>query len=176
MARRLKELLSEDLRQNLDGVEDAIFVDFSGLSAEEDYSARKEFRAEGISVNVVKNSLLKRVLDERGTPLPEESYGCPLALLSGDTDAISASKKVAEWRKSNKKAMPIKGGLLEGEVLGPESAEQLTKMLSVQETRQVLVSAIAGPLTAMVGVTHNLLSGVSGVVQAIVDKKKEEGE
>ncbi|HIA28646.1 MAG TPA: 50S ribosomal protein L10 [Planctomycetes bacterium] len=176
MARRLKELLSEDLNRCLEGVEDAIFVDFSGLSATEDYSARKEFREAGISVNVVKNSLLKRVLEERGTPLPEEAYGCPLALLSGETDAIAASKKVAEWRRSNKKKMPIKGGLLEGEVLGPEGAEQLTKMLSVQETRQVLVSAVAGPLIAMVGIAQNLLTGVPGVVQAIVDKKKEEGE
>jgi ribosomal protein L10 len=66
--------------------------------------------------------------------------------------------------------------MLDGEVLGPAEAEQLVKMLSFQETRAAVVSAIAGPLTSLVAITQNLLTGISGVVQAIADKKSKEGE
>ena len=79
-------------------------------------------------------------------------------------------------RKKTKKKIPIKGGLLEGDVLGPAEAEKLVDMPSVQETQQMLVSVIAAPLSQMVGVTNNILADIPGVLQAIADKKKEEGE
>jgi len=39
----------------------------------------------------------------------------------------------------------------------------------------MLVSVIAAPLSELVGITNNILSGVPAVVQSIADKKKEEG-
>ena len=72
--------------------------------------------------------------------------------------------------------MPLKGGVLEGEILGPVEAESLTKMLNFEEARAAVVSAIAGPLIGLVAITQNLLTGIPGVLQAIADKKNEEGE
>lgn len=176
MARRLKVMMTEQLLRHLDDAGDLLLVDFSGLDSSQDYDARNELRSEGLSVSVVKNSILRRVMEDKGTEFPEETYEGPLAVVLGDTDAITASKSIADWRKKNKKKMPLKGGVLEGEILGPKEAENLTKMLSVQETRAAVVSAIAGPLTGLVTITQNLLTGVPGVLQAIADKKKEEGE
>ncbi|MGE4619451.1 MAG: 50S ribosomal protein L10 [Planctomycetota bacterium] len=176
MARRLKVMMSEQLLQHFGAAEDLLLVDFSGLDSQEDFDARKEFRSEGLSVNVVKNSLLRRVLIDKGVEFPDETFVGPLAIVHGETDAITASKTISAWRKKNDKEMPLKGGLLEGEVLGPVEAENLTKMLSVHETRAAVVSAIAGPLTGLVAITQNLLTGLPGVLQAIADKKNEEGE
>ena len=176
MARRLKVMMSEQLLQHLDDAGDLLLVDFSGLNSHENYDARREFRSEGLSINVVKNSILKRVMVDKGTEFPEETYLGPLAVVLGDTDAITASKTIAAWRKKNRKKIPLKGGVLEGEILGPVEAENLTKMLSFEETRAAVVSAIAGPLTGLVAITQNLLTGIPGVLQAIADKKNEEGE
>lgn len=176
MARRLKVMMADQLRQRLDEAGDLLLVDFSGLNSEEDFVARKELRADGLAIGVVKNSILRRVLEEKGTEFPAETYAGPVALVLGDTDAITASKSIAGWRKKNGKVMALKGGMLEGEVLGPTEAEKLVKMPSVQETRAAVVSAIAGPLTSLVAITQNLLTGLPGVVQAIVDKKSKEGE
>ncbi len=176
MARRLKVMIADQLRQRLDDAGDLLLVDFSGLNSDEDYSARNELRSEGLSVGVVKNSILRRVLDEKGAEFPQESFSGPVALVIGDADAITASKCIAGWRKKNGKTMALKGGMLEGEVLGPSDAEKLVKMPSVQETRAAVVSAIAGPLTSLVAITQNLLTGVPGVLQAIADKQSKEGE
>jgi len=169
-------MMTEQLLRHLDDAGDLLLVDFSGLDSGEDFDARNELRSEGLSVSVVKNSILRRVMEGKGTEFPEETYLGPLAIVLGDTDAITASKSIAAWRKKNKKKMPLKGGMLEGEILGPVEAENLTKMLSVQETRAAVVSAIAGPLTGLVAITQNLLTGIPGVLQAIADKQKEEGE
>ncbi|HCW45285.1 MAG: 50S ribosomal protein L10 [Planctomycetia bacterium] len=176
MARRLKVMMTKQLSTHLDDSEDLLLVDFSGLSSSEDFGARTKLREAGLSVNVVKNSLLKRVLTERGTEFPDATFSGPLALINGEADAITASKAVAGMRKELGKKLLIKGGVLEGSVLGPDDAEKLTKMPSVQETQAAVVSAIAGPLTGLVAITQNLLTGIPGVVQAIADKRKEEGE
>ena len=176
MARRLKVMMADQLRQRLDNAGDLLLVDFSGLNSDEDFTARKELRTEGLTVGVVKNSILRRVFADRGTEFPDETYAGPLALVLGEADAITASKSIAGWRRKNGKVMALKGGMLEGEALGPAEAEQLVKMPSVQETRAAVVSAIAGPLTSLVAISQNLLTGVPGVLQAIADKQSKEGE
>lgn len=176
MARRLKVMMTQQLSNRLDDSGDVLLVDFSGLNSSEDFGARSKLREVGLNVNVVKNSLLRRVLTESGREFPDETFAGPVALIKGDLDAISASKTIAGMRKELGKKLPIKGGVLEGSILGPDEAEKLTKMPSVQETQAAVVSAIAGPLTGLVAITQNLLTGIPGVVQAIADKRKEEGE
>jgi large subunit ribosomal protein L10 len=176
MARRMKEMVMEHLGRRFDGVEHAVMVDFSKLSGEENRMCRNEMRSAGISVNVVKNSLVRRVFAARGLEISEATLSGPTALLIGGADAITTSKAIAAWRKKNKKEIPLKGGLLDGAVLGPADAERLVTMPSVRETHQMLVSVIAAPLSQFVGVMQSILAGVPGVLQAIADKKKEEGE
>ena len=139
MARRRTGMMTEQLLRHLDDAGDLLLVDFSGLNSHQDFEIRTELRSEGLSVNVVKNSILKRVMTDKGTEFPEETYFGPLALILGDTDAITASKSIATWRRKNRKKMPLKGGVFEGEILGPAEAEKLTKMLSVEETRAAVV-------------------------------------
>ena len=176
MARRLKEMIVRDLERHIGGMKNVVLMDISTLNAEDNLDYRNTLRKEGISVNVIKNSLARRVFAEEGFDFPEESFSGPTAILISEGDSITTSKVVQEWRKKTKKKIPIKGGLLEGDVLGPAEAEKLIDMPSVQETQQMLVSVIAAPLSQMVGVTNNILADIPGVLQAIADKKKEEGE
>ena len=103
MARRLKVMMTEQLLRHLDDAGDLLLVDFSGLKSHENYEVRNELRSEGLSVSVVKNSILQRVMEVKGTQFPDETYLGPLAIVLGDSDAITASKSIAAWRKKNKK-------------------------------------------------------------------------
>jgi large subunit ribosomal protein L10 len=172
----MKELIVRHLDQRLGGIEDTVVVDISRLDAESNRAIRRELRKSGISVNVVKNSLAKRVFSARGLDFPAEVLTGPTAFLVGGADAIATSKVVADWRKKNKKEIQFKGGLIEGVILGPAEAERLTKMPGVRETRQMLVSVLAAPLSQFVGVLQSILAGVPGVLQAIAEKQKKEGE
>ena len=81
---------------------------------------------------------------------------------------------MATWRKGKTGHLTLKGGVLEGQVLDAEKAEDLTRMPSVTEIKQMLVSAVAGPLTSTVGVLNSVLADLPNVLQAIADKNKEE--
>lgn len=175
MSRRVKELIVSDLERRFRDLDDAIIIGCDGLTAEESGAFRNAIREAGATVGVVKNTLARRVFSDRGLSFDDSCFQGPTAVVYGNDDAVSASKVVAEWRKKNKKTLPLKGGVLAGQALTGTEAERLTDMPSVLEIKQMVVSAVAGPLTSLVGITNNILGGVSGVLQAIVDKKNEEG-
>lgn len=176
MSRKVKELIASDLQNRFGAVDDAVIIGCSGLNAEDSLAFRNAAREGGAKIGVVKNKLARRLFSERGLTFDEACFQGPTAIVYGNDDALSASKLIADWRKQNKKKIPLKGGLLAGESLTAKEAEGLTDLPSVLEIKQMVVSAVAGPLTSIVGITNNILGDVTGVLQAIVDKKNEEGE
>ena len=60
MSKYVKNLVVQDLKRRLDGVDDAVLVNVVGMEANETVVLRKQFRDKGIGLLVVKNSLAKR--------------------------------------------------------------------------------------------------------------------
>ena len=157
MSKLVKKLISDDLEKRFGAIDDAVFIDYAGLTAEETREFRDHLRSVGASISVVKNTLVRRVFQSRGLEIEPGAFLGPTAIVSGAEDVVTASKAVAEWGKKAGKSFEFKAGLLEGKPLGQSEAAQLEKMPSAQEVRQMAVSAIAGPLTGMVSVVSNTL-------------------
>ena len=60
MSKYVKNLISDYLRTQLNGVDDALLVNMVGLNANTDGRLRRELRKKNIHVLVVKNSLARR--------------------------------------------------------------------------------------------------------------------
>ncbi len=176
MTARHKKLITQDLGHRLKGVQDAVFIGYVGVTAEESGDLRAILRETGAQLTVLKNSLASRAFRDLGVELPESCFVGPTAVIYGDVDAITASKTIADWSKKNGKDISFKAGLLDGRPLEAEEAERLTLIPGIQELKQMVVSLIASPLIGLVDVTHNILAGVPGVLNAIAEKKKEEGD
>ncbi len=172
MSRHVKALMVSDLERRYSEVENAILVQCHGLTCEETGDLRTTIRETGASMSIVKNTLARRVFEARGVAFDGACFKGSTAIVWGNDDAVGSSKVVADWRKKNKKDMPIKGAVLEGEALSGVEAEKLVDMPSLIEIKTMVVSAIAGPLTALVNITNNVLSGVPGVLQAIKEDKE----
>ena len=67
MSKFVKDLITNDLRNRLDGVEDALLVDVIGLENNKNVALRQQLRKKNIHLLVVKNSLARRATE--GTPL-----------------------------------------------------------------------------------------------------------
>ncbi|MEM7231823.1 MAG: 50S ribosomal protein L10 [Planctomycetota bacterium] len=172
MSKRVKKLILQDLERRYSDVDHAILIECAGLTCEETGDFRGTVREAGATISVVKNTLARRVFEQRGLTFDDACFEGSTAIVWGNDDAVAASKAVAAWRKENKKKIPIKGAVLEGEAVVGDAAERLVDMPSVEEVKSMLVSAIAGPLTGLVNITNNVLSGVPGVLQAIKDDKE----
>lgn len=175
MSKLVKRLIVEELARTFEGIEDAVIIGCAGLDAAQAFDFRNVLREKGARLAIVKNKLARKVLADRGFEFGEDTFSGVTAIVFGNGDAVGAAKAVKDWAKENKKELPFKGAVLGGDVMSADEAAKLVDMPSVEQIKGMLVGAIAGPLNALVGITNNILTGVPLALQAIADKKQEEG-
>lgn len=119
-----------------------MFVNFHGLSVAKSTKLRKELRALGIGYNVVKKTLLKRVLDSFGfTDVPTLNGEVGVVYSSGDV--TEAPRVVAKFIKQEKEGLAILGGIYESKFVG----DDVIKRLAAIPSREILLTQLAFILT-----------------------------
>ena len=63
MSKYVKDLITNDLRNRLDGVDDALLVDVIGMKNDKNVALRQRLRQKNIHLLVVKNSLARRATE-----------------------------------------------------------------------------------------------------------------
>lgn len=172
MSKQLKNLIADEVKQRLAGVNDAVLVDVIGLDSANTFSFRRELRNKNISVLVVKSSLARRATE--GTPLArafDDSEGS-LAVVWGGEDFVSLAKElVALHKKPEYEKVTAKGGVMDGEKLSPEKVAEVSKW----PNRLGQISIVMGQVLSPGAKLLSQLNGPGGKLLSQV-KKKSEGE
>ncbi len=179
MSKYVKNLLTDHLREQLKGVNDALVVNMVGLSATADNRLRKELRSKNIHVVVVKNSLARRAVE--GTPLAPAFDGVTgsAAICWGSEDVVSLAKEIVKIARDIKFApFAAQGGVMDGERITAVQVDQVAKWPSRTEQLSLLAGQILGPgaqlasqLTAAGGA---LASQIAQLGEEKEEEKKEE--
>jgi large subunit ribosomal protein L10 len=136
----------KDIRSRFDRMSSAVFLDFTGMTVEEVTKLRDAFRAKGVEYKVVKNTLVTKAL-------AGEAYVGKLdSVLKGMTgiawsfeEPSAAARLLKDIAKENEK-LKIKGGVLEGEVLGAKAVEdQLATLPNKDEMRATFLATLMAP-------------------------------
>lgn len=172
MSKFVKNLISDDLRKRLEGVESALLVSVAGLDANKNFRLRKTLRDKNIQLLVVKNSMARRATE--GTPLApafEEMEGS-LAVVWGAEDVVSLAKEITRLA-SDKQFEPFaaRGGVMDGARLTAAQVRAVSKWPSRQEQLSILAGQILSP-GAMLA---SQLTSAGGALASQI-KQKGEGE
>lgn len=171
MNRTEKETIIADLKQELALAGGAVVLaDFKGLTVEKATAVRNEFREADCSYRVVKNTLLKRVVE--GTPL--EAIGPllkgPTAIAYSRTDPVAPAKVAVKCAKDHA-TFVVKGGFFE-EVLAPARVLELSTMPSKDEMRsRLLATFMAAPQSFV-----RLLQAAPQRMLLVLDSRKRQLE
>ena len=171
MSKYVKDLVIQDLKRRLDGVDDAVLVNVVGMEANETVLLRKQFRDKGIGLLVVKNSLAKRATE--GTPLNAAFEGAEgaLAVVWGAEDFVSLVKEVTSVdKKGDFEKFEARGGVMDSEHLTPEKVKEISKWPNRAEQLSLLMGQVLAP-------GANLLSQLSapgGALASQIEQKSEE--
>ncbi len=171
MSKYVKNLVTDQLRKQLDGVGDALLVNMVGLEANANNALRAELADKGIEVLVVKNSLAARAT--AGTSLDGlfEDVGGTNALCWGTEDVVSLAKEVVRLAKDNRfEAFEPRGGIMDGEKLNADDVVQVSKWPSREEQLSLLVGQILGPGSQLAA----QLIGPGGALASQIKQKAEE--
>jgi len=173
MSKYVKNLLTETIRQRLDGVESALVVNVVGLSAGQDYLLRKELRSKNINLMVVRNSLAARATE--GTLLNPAFEGLDgsAAVLWGGEDIVSLAKEVVKIAKDKQfEGFTARGGAMDGQKLSAEDVEKVSKWPSRAEQLSILAGQILSPGANL----NSQLLSAGGALASQIKQKAEEGE
>lgn len=173
MSKFVKNLLTDHLKQRLDGVQDLLLLNVSGLDAIRAYKLRKDLRGKNIQLLMVKNSLARRATE--GTVLAPafEGLSGSVAVLFGGDDIISLAKEVARLVKEKEFAkLEARGGVMDGARLSPEQITEVSKWPNRAEQLSLLLGQILSPGAVLA----SQLTAASGALASQIKQKGEEKE
>jgi len=173
MSKFVKDMITKDLRNRLEGVDDALLVDVIGLKNDKCVALRQRLRKKSIHLLVIKNSLAARAT--QGTRLEkafENSTG-QMALIWGGEDIISLAKEVVNIAEDkNFEKFVAKGGVMDGQPLEADQVKAVSKWPSRKEQLSILSGQI---LSVGATLSGQLLSAGSKLASQIKKKSEEEG-
>ena len=173
MSKFVKDLITDQLKRELDGVEDLLLVNVIGLSANSTSSLRKQLREKNIKLMVIKNSLARRATE--GTvlaPAFEGSAGT-LAMVWGATDIVALAKEVVRLAGDKEfEKFEARGGVMGGAALKPEEVKEVSKWPSREEQLSILLGQILSPGANLV----SQLTSVGGALASQIEQKAEGAE
>ena len=171
MSKYVKELVANDLKRRLTGVQDALLVNVIGLDTAKTYNLRKKLREKDISLLVVKNSLARLATDGTSLSPAFEGIEGTLAIVWGATDFVSLAKEIVEIQKDPAfEKFETRGGVMDKEQLTPDRVKEISKWPSRTEQISILLGQILAPGAKLL----SQISGPGGALLSQIKKKSEE--
>ncbi|WIF95603.1 50S ribosomal protein L10 [Caminicella sporogenes] len=159
----IKKAQVEEIKDKLSRAQAAVLVNYRGLTVAEATELRKKFREAGVEYKVYKNNLLKIAIKGTDFEALEKDLTGPNAIAFGYEDPVMPAKIVKEFSKKHE-ALELKSGIVEGEYCDLEKIKAIADIPS----KEVLIGKFLGSIKSP-------LSNFAYLLQAIIDKKNEEG-
>jgi len=174
MSKYVKELMMDQLRTDLNGTRSVLILDLKGLDAIAEHGLRRDLRKKSIHLRVLKNSLARRVFTDMGMEGLSRYLEGPSVLAWGGEGIAELAKEISTRVKTLKKP-EIKGGAVDGVVVGPEQVEDITKLPSREVLIGQVLSLLLGPAREALALVTSPSSTLVGQLEAFI-KKQQEGE
>jgi large subunit ribosomal protein L10 len=177
MLRSEKERVVAELAERLRSAQTLMVADYRGLTMTEINDLRTRLLEAGARFTVVKNTLTKLAADAAGTKDVLQLIEGPtaIAFLEADGDPVAVAKVLNETARA-RDVLVIRGGILDGALVGDADIKRLATVPPAEVLRAQLVGAVAGPLTTVVGLFTAPLRDLVGVLDARIRQVEEQGE
>jgi large subunit ribosomal protein L10 len=177
MLRQEKERVVAELARRLGESQTLMVADYRGLTMPEIDELRSRLLEAGARFTVVKNTLTKLAAEQAGTTDVLELIEGPtaIAFLEAEGDPVAVAKVLNEVARTND-VLVIRGGVLEGTVVGGDEIKRLATLPPADVLRAQLAGAVVAPLTTVVGLFTAPLRDLVGVIDARIRQLEEQGE
>ena len=164
MSKYVKELMMDQLRSDLNGSRSLLILDLKGLDAIAEHQFRRDLRKKSIRVRALKNTLARRVFSEMGMEGLSRYLEGPSVLVWGGDGVAELAKEVSTQVKTLKKP-EIKGGAVDGVVIGPNQVEDITKLPSREQLIGRVVALALAPVQRIVALANAPVGQPDGPVE-----------
>lgn len=158
-----KEAIVAGLVETLKSAASGVLVNYEGITVAEDTALRTELRKAGVEYAVVKNTMVRRALDDSGLGELDDVLHGTTSLAVSHEDPIAPMRVVNKFAKSlDGDRFVIKAGFMDGKVLPLEDIAALAELPS----KEVLLGQVLGMMLSPI-------TSLAIVIKAIAEKGGE---
>lgn len=173
MPRPEKVAVVEEIKARFENSGGVILTEYRGLRVAEMQRLRRELRATGTELKIVKNTLARRAVEGSSYEGIVEFFEGPVAIAFYGEDPVPTAKLLRGFASENP-ALVIKGGLLSGAVIDATEARKLADL----ESREALLAKVAGamqaPMSKLAGATSAIIRNFGYALGGYLSAREEE--
>lgn len=162
------------IAETLEGANTVYLTDYQGLTVEQATGLRRAFREADVQYKVLKNTLLRRAMEEQGgfEDLLDQLHG-PTAV-AFTNDPAAPAKVLEKFLDDNDLEVPrFKGAFIDGAIYGDDQLATLAKLKSKDELLADILGLLMAPITNVASALGAQGSGLASVIQQISEKEEE---
>jgi large subunit ribosomal protein L10 len=173
MKKEEKQVMIDDLSKRLDENNIIYIADISSLDAVATSSLRRQCFAKNIKLSVVKNTLLKKAMENvQGKDFTElyDILPGPTAIMLSDTGNLPA-KLIKDFRKKNDKPV-LKGAFVEESIyIGDDQLNLLADIKSKDELIGEVIGLLQSPAKNVISALTSSKGKIAGLVKTLSEKE-----
>ena len=162
-----------ELKEKLSASKGVVLTDYRGLTVAQDTKLRSKVREAGVEYRVVKNTMTRIAANEVGLEGLAEHLEGPTALAMSTEDPVAPAKVLKKFMEETKsKALEIKVGIVEGQVIDKAGVEELADLPSREVLLAKLLGSMMSPVSGVVNVMQGTIRNMVYVLDAIREQKQ----
>jgi len=174
MSRQKKAQIIDSLQEAFAQCSVGVLTDYRGLSASEITILRRRLGESDVRYRVVKNTLARFAAERAGKADLATSFDGPVAIAFGYGNIVEPARALADYIRTSKSELTIKGGFLGDRLLTSDQVATLSKL----PAREILLAKVLGgmqnPIASLVNCLTAPIMGVARVLQARIKQLEAE--
>ena len=145
-----KQAVVAQLEETLKSAASGVLVNYEGITVAEDTALRNELRKAGVEYAVVKNTMVRRALDDTGLGELDDVLHGTTSLAVSKEDPIAPMRVIHKFAKGlNGERFVIKAGFMDGKVLPLEDIAALAELPSKEVLLGQVLGMMLSPITSL---------------------------
>ncbi|MBL8795158.1 MAG: 50S ribosomal protein L10 [Planctomycetia bacterium] len=169
MSKKVKQMELDALKDTFGEVRNFVVLTSAGVGSQADNVLRLQLRKKNIRLQMVKNSLCRKVFEGMGIKLANAWGGS--TIMAWGADSVAELSKTLEAALKKLPKITVKTAVAEGQEVPFKTA--LT-MPTRQEAIGQVVAMICGPAAQIAGCIAGPAGQIAGQIQTLAEKKPEE--
>ena len=148
-------------------------MEYKGLTVKDLETLRANLKKADAQLKVVKNTLLRIAAKDTEIERINDLFDGPTAVAICESNPTAVAKVFVDSLKKLP-TLRIKGGIVEGNVIGESQVSDLSKLPSRQELISQFMGLLKSPVSNLLGTLNQLQSKLLYALTAVKDAKEKE--
>lgn len=168
-----KQAIVEALTERIKAASAGVFVDYKGITVEQDTALRTDMRKEGIDYSVVKNTLVRFAINNAGYSELDSMLNGTTSMATSAGDPIAPFRILNDYSKKLNDKFNIKAAFMDGQILTDAEIEELASLPSKDALISVVLGTMLAPITSLAVVLDQIAKKGGAAAEAPAEAPAE---